>query len=112
MHTLIKSMQLYIFVGIVSFAGCNASTREPTPKWKVELIKPDGEVHKTYTVTSSRRPVRITTWGGITYLKNKDTNNCFDKIMAPSGWLIEVERKANDGNKISSRGQSKTQGMR
>ena len=65
---------------LVLLCGCSI----PTTTYKIELVQPNGDVNRTWTLESMQRPTVKTTWGGHSHI-----NNC-PSIQAPTGWLLAV----------------------
>lgn len=66
----------------VLLTGC--AKPGPEKPYTVRLIRPDGVVHATRTVSSSERPWLRHTTDGRTWVPGSG-------LYAPIGWLIEVE---------------------
>lgn len=72
--------------------GCKMPPSAPTPKWNVNLVRPDGAVQKSWTVKSNCEPKIASDWGGTTQLLSDDGagHHCDYGLRAPSGWFFDV----------------------
>lgn len=80
-------MRPIIFFAVLLLAGCVGAS--PEKPYTVRLIRPDGVVHKTVTITRSYYPPVHSNDSGISWVSNSG-------VHAPVGWLIEVEPQAED----------------
>lgn len=65
----------------VSLAGCKERT------YNVRLVRPDGESHKSFSVTTTVPPSLIVRDGAICLVVG------MNEYAAPSGWMFEVEER-------------------
>lgn len=78
-------MRVWIALLLFALAGCGDNSAAPT--FRIKMIRPDGVLHKEVIVRSWNRPAIHITCGGAQYYGNIDT----PYIIAPIGWLLEVE---------------------
>lgn len=76
------------------FSGCAPVTSTPQARWKVELTRPNGEVHKTWTVNSRLEPKVDTLWGGQLELYRDSGNGVYETtgLIAPTGWMFDCQK--------------------
>ena len=88
------SLPILRWLSLILILGCSSLPRPPTPRWTINLVRPDGEVHKTWTRTNHVEPVSVDTRGGVTQLYSPGVGGYYYKeIVAPAGWYLDIERK-------------------
>lgn len=90
---MMKQFAVVMLIAAFSIGGCG---REPaTPiRWRVDLVRPDGETQKSWTVKSRRMPTVKPYWGGqvVLYRDNGDGFPESFGLLAPTGWMFECTR--------------------
>lgn len=86
--TILSYSLYYPVMLLLCCSGC-VQTLPEASKWNVTITNPSGEFSKKYTMVSRRKPQLVTNSGGQISIYNDD--NWEDKIVAPTGWLIDIE---------------------
>lgn len=93
-----KLQAVLMCMALFYFSGCDGQS-SPTPKWRVRLLRPDGETQQSWIVTSAGKPKALPVWGGQTVLHRDDLTPGFTTgryvsldIVAPVGWCFTSER--------------------
>ena len=92
---------VFLFFIVAGLLPIALQKPKPKPTWAVELIRPDGEVHKRWEVKSKLSPKIAPRLGGQTELytdkgsmglvvsRYESTN-----LIAPVGWIWEIKSTA------------------
>ena len=75
-------------VSLTLFAGCGSPPKTP---YTVKLIRPDGVVMRTWTLRSIKELQVFTVFGGGGVTRLSSGGRTVPDIVAPSGWLLDVE---------------------
>jgi hypothetical protein len=76
-----KIRQLLFLLVLLVLSGCDA----PTYRYRIDLVTPGGEVHKTWYWKRTSPPIVNQRWGGQTYIVPAAVG-----IKAPTGWYLDI----------------------
>jgi len=87
-------MNKIVLIALCYFSGCEHHEQEPPTRWRVEMVRPDGRVHKSWVVSSRLRPKIYPLWGGQIELYQDNGNQQYESfgLIAPVGWAFDSER--------------------
>lgn len=77
------------FVLIVALLCCLSGCTTTYYNYRVDLVLPTGEVHKSWYVTGTSPPIRRRGWGGQTTLVRRG-GGVISGIQAPTGWGLDI----------------------
>lgn len=85
-------MKRILILSLLLLVGCEGYKQQPIPQWTVNLVRPDGEIHKSWIVSSKVKPVVELHWNGCVELC-RHNGFCFESagMVAPVGWLFDCE---------------------
>jgi hypothetical protein len=76
----------------LALAGCD---ERPSLTYTVTVTRPDGNVHRTYTIRSKDRPRIGERESGCMFLFNNSLDDCWNSEPIPVGWAFSVEASSD-----------------
>lgn len=76
-----------VLIILLFIVGC--VSEPPVNVYKVRQIRPDGVIHKEWTIRTHGKIETNYTWGGQSYIDF--TNSSKNRCLTPVGWLLDVE---------------------
>jgi len=73
--------ELLFLLVLLVLSGCDT----PTYRYRIDLVTPGGEVHKTWYWERSEKPIVRQRLGGQTYVHPWSSG-----IEAPTGWYLDI----------------------
>jgi hypothetical protein len=80
---------LFIGTPTIVYLGIQAEKAKPILTYNIALVKPDGEVYRTYQVQSRNIP-EVEADEGVSFLKTYPKGLGSNKEHIPNGWRVEI----------------------